>query len=106
RLGTTAYKLAAITLAVEGSPFAPASVLNTVRREAIELLQARQTETLPHEIRDPEEQLGTVLASRPEAAQEPAEPQLHLLVRTPDQLEAALSLGPASITLDYLDLYG
>ena len=32
--------------------------------------------------------------------------QLHLLVRTPAQLEAALDLNPASITLDYLDLYG
>src|SRR6185436_2689323 len=33
-------------------------------------------------------------------------PQLHLLVRTPEQLEAALALRPASITLDYLELYG
>ncbi len=31
---------------------------------------------------------------------------LHLLVRTPDQLDAALEVRPASITLDYLDLYG
>jgi putative protease len=31
---------------------------------------------------------------------------LHLLVRTAEQLDAALELGPASITLDYLDLYG
>jgi putative protease len=27
-------------------------------------------------------------------------------VRNPEQLEAAIDLGPASITLDYLDLYG
>jgi U32 family peptidase len=32
--------------------------------------------------------------------------QLHLLVRTADQLEAAIAARPASITLDYLDLYG
>jgi putative protease len=31
---------------------------------------------------------------------------LHLLVRTPEQLEAAIGVRPASITLDYLDLYG
>jgi putative protease len=31
---------------------------------------------------------------------------LHLLVRTPEQLDAAIVLRPASITLDYLDLYG
>ena len=34
------------------------------------------------------------------------ESQLHLLIRTPEQLEAALRFRPASITLDYLDLYG
>ena len=33
-------------------------------------------------------------------------PQLHLLVRTPEQLDAALATRPASITLDYLDLFG
>jgi putative protease len=33
-------------------------------------------------------------------------PSLHLLVRTPEQLAAALDLRPASITLDYLELYG
>jgi putative protease len=33
-------------------------------------------------------------------------PQLHLLVRTPEQLDAAIALRPASITLDYLELYG
>lgn len=35
-------------------------------------------------------------------------PLLHLLVRRPDQLDAALELPekPASITLDYLELYG
>lgn len=31
---------------------------------------------------------------------------MHLLVRTPEQLDAALTLRPASIALDYLDLYG
>jgi putative protease len=35
-----------------------------------------------------------------------SQPQLHLLVRTPEQLDAALELRPASITLDYLELYG
>ncbi len=42
-------------------------------------------------------------APKPAAAQAT---QLHLLVRTAEQLDAALKLAPASITLDYLDLYG
>ena len=33
-------------------------------------------------------------------------PRLHLLVRNADQLHAAIALKPASITLDYLELYG
>jgi len=36
----------------------------------------------------------------------PQPSQLHLLVRTPEQLDAAIAFRPASITLDYLDLYG
>ena len=32
--------------------------------------------------------------------------QLHLLVRTAEQLDAAIACKPASITLDYLELYG
>ena len=44
-------------------------------------------------------------ARRQEAA--PADAvELHLLVRTPEQLDAAIAAHPASITLDYLDLYG
>jgi putative protease len=33
-------------------------------------------------------------------------PTIHLLVRSPDQLDAALDLAPASVTMDYLDLDG
>jgi putative protease len=35
-----------------------------------------------------------------------ATPTLHVLVRTPEQLDAALETKPESITLDYLELYG
>ncbi len=36
----------------------------------------------------------------------PPQPELHLLVRTPEQLDAAIECAPSSITLDYLDLFG
>ena len=42
RLGGTAYTLGDVSLDVEGSPFAPVSVLNQMRREAVERLQALQ----------------------------------------------------------------
>ena len=37
---------------------------------------------------------------------ETAIPSLHVLVRTAEQLDAAIKCQPASITLDYLELYG
>lgn len=99
RLGNTAYELTDLTLSVTGNPFAPTSLLNQVRRQAVELLQEAQTAPRPVEIRD-----VALHVSRREA--HGGDPELHLLVRTPEQLEAAIALAPASITLDYLDLYG
>ncbi len=105
RLGNTAYELAALELEVTGSPFAPASMLNRLRRDAVERLQARQSEPPPMSLRDP---LAELESLRPLSApgRDGSGAELHLLVRTPEQLEAALTLAPASITLDYLDLYG
>jgi putative protease len=105
RLGGSPYELGEITLDVQGSPFAPVSVLNQVRRDAVEQLQAAQLCERPVEIHDPKRALAhvrTADASRHDAGAA----QLHVLVRTPEQLAAALDLAPASITLDYLDFYG
>jgi U32 family peptidase len=100
RLGGTAYFLDEVSLRVEGAPFAPVSVLNQMRREAVEQLQALQAViTGQVQIRERHSEA----CRQPE---NPATPELHLLVRTPAQLEAATEARPASITLDYLDLYG
>jgi U32 family peptidase len=100
RLGNTPYELAELSLETEGAPFAPASLLNQIRRDAVDRLQGLQTAQLVREIHTPD-----LMRPAPTAVA-PGAPQLHLLVRTPEQLEAALGLRPASITLDYLDLYG
>ena len=103
RLGNTPYELAELELKVEGAPFAASSLLNQLRREAVERLQDEQGR-----VRVRVEQ-AVLPANRPpkEApATDTAYPALHLLVRTPEQLDAAIALRPASITLDYLDLYG
>jgi putative protease len=105
RLGNTPYELGEVTLAAEGSPFVAASVLNQMRREAVERLQALQTRAPHVEIHDPAAAVRK-FALPAHAPQDRTAPQLHVLVRTPEQLEAALALAPASITLDYLDLYG
>jgi len=102
RLGNTPYELAQVTLEAEGSPFISASALNQMRREAVERLQAWQRRPRAVQIHASPLQFG----SPPCDDAEPGKPELHVLVRTPEQLDAALALAPASITLDYLDLYG
>ncbi|MBV8842374.1 MAG: U32 family peptidase [Bryobacterales bacterium] len=112
RLGDSTYELAHIDLDIEGAPFAPASLLNQLRRQAAELLQARQISTNHRTVgqdailRAVANRAGRVVNQPHFGQPAPQDPTLHLLVRTPEQLNAALSLKPASITLDYLDLYG
>ena len=108
RLGNTAYELADVTLDVKGAPFISASQLNQVRRSAVEQLQAMQSQarTAPV-VHDPSDTVLFMLDHATSAAKHVATAaELHLLVRTPEQLDAALATRPASITLDYLDLYG
>jgi putative protease len=76
-------------------------MLNQLRRDAVEQLQAAQGAPPVREVHPPP---ARTAETRP--ATRAAAPSLHLLVRTPGQLDAALEFSPASITLDYLDLYG
>lgn len=106
RLGNTPYVLEHVTLEVEDSPFAPASLLNELRRRAVDALVKRQSQPPARTVHEPRTTLHAALKTVPEPQSTPASPQLHVLVRTSEQLEAALPLRPASITLDYLELYG
>jgi U32 family peptidase len=99
RLGNTPYELSSVVLNGGADCFAPASMLNQIRREAVERLQDLQAERRTIEIHEPQQRV-------PNPVTTPGPPALHILVRTPAQLDAALTLNPASITLDYLDLYG
>jgi putative protease len=97
-----------MTLDVNGRPFAPASLLNQLRREAVDQLQTRQAAPPIQQLNEPTAVLQTARHQTrtlpPTTSHQ--QPNLHLLVRTPEQLAAAIDLRPASITLDYLDLYG
>jgi putative protease len=100
RLGNTPYELRCLEFVAEGVPFVPVSLLNQLRRDAVERL--KEIQSRPRTIR-------AIPVSLPESEIQvvrPPAPALHLLVRSPEQLNAALDCGPASITLDYLDLYG
>ncbi|MBN8618294.1 MAG: U32 family peptidase [Anaerolineae bacterium] len=107
RLGNTPYRLEAVTTDLSGDPFIPGSLLNRLRQEAVEQLINLQSQPPPDAARSAGEVLGEALSAVAHSPAQPDQtPQLHLLVRTPEQLQAALALRPATITLDYLELYG
>ncbi len=108
RLGNTAYQLDTLTADIAGEPFIPSSLLNRLRQSAVNdliSLQVQRPETVIH---NPINTLDAALSAIDRQLDSPVEstPQLHLLVRTPEQLDAAIAVKPASITLDYLELYG
>jgi putative protease len=72
----------------------------------VEQLEALQASPRAVPFAAPEDALRRVrlLTTHDTSCAQPA--QLHVLVRTAEQLEAALLSRPDSITLDYLDLYG
>ncbi len=106
RLGNTAYRLETVTAEIDGAPFIPNSMLNRLRQKAISELVDQQSQPAVVTTNDPIELLETALKNELHHNRDSAEFQIHLLVRTPEQLNAALELKPASITLDYLELYG
>ncbi len=100
RLGNTPYQLAELSAEITGSVFVAVSLLNRTRREAVEKLQEVQSHLPARSIFPaPDLRRETHLSAAASA-------QLHLLVRSPEQTEAAIAAKPDSITLDYLDLYG
>jgi putative protease len=108
RLGSTPYRIERLAADVSGEPFIPTSLLNRLRQRAVELLDDRQTNRVVEGVQSGLTVLDQTIDTIDRAldAGSADEIQLHLLVRTPEQLDAALDIHPASITLDYLDLYG
>jgi putative protease len=103
KLGGTPFYLEAVTLDSVEPLFVPVSEVNALRRQVVEQLMALQrVRETPQTYRI----VADTLAQLQPPVTSPASPQVHVLVRTPEQLEAALTVHPASITLDYLELYG
>lgn len=102
RLGGTAFHLGKVTLDTDSLAFAPVSLLNRARRQLVEslLFQRKQAKSYAA----PE--IGSIAVPVHVQVEVVERPQMHLLVRNEEQLGAALALDPASITLDYLELYG
>jgi len=100
RLGNTPYELAGVHAEITGSIFVPMSLLNRMRREAVEKLEALQARPVTRIIHPPPDLRREAVRAEDTAF------QLHVLVRSTEQMEAAIGAKPDSITLDYLDLYG
>ncbi|WP_027461377.1 U32 family peptidase [Deinococcus murrayi] len=105
KLGGTGYHLAGLTADLAGLGFLPVSALNALRREAAERLTALRAEAPARRVTPRlDEALRSAVTPHPTGHASRA--ALHVLVRTPEQLEAALEVRPDSVTLDYLELYG
>lgn len=116
RLGGTPYHPGSLSVDLAGEPFVPVSELNRLRRLLVEELQ-RARLARPRRAVNPAAASVEAPPKRAVAAAETAPPaggELHLLLRTPEQLDSALELVSdrraalpiASVTLDYLELYG
>ena len=110
RLGGTPFHPGKIRLLTSDQVFVQTSVLNQARRQLVDELfdLAGEPQSIPAAPALDQVHQQTVIHAKPAQPIKP-DPQLHVLVRTADQLDAVLdpqAPRPASITLDYLELYG
>lgn len=107
RLGGTPYHLKDIHFENDSPVFLPTSQLNQIRRELVDSLFDQSGAVAPIEATPQVEALLEQRLQVPtESEAETGTVNLHILVRSADQLDAAIAAQPASITLDYLELYG
>ncbi len=117
RLGGTPYHLGEVRLLTDDPVFVRSSELNEARRQLVDQLFDQSGEIRPIPAKPVVRQLvasqlvgQTSTSVIPPEQLPPPDHQLHVLVRTPDQLEAVLDAAKttsiASVTLDYLELYG
>ncbi|MDR3621844.1 MAG: DUF3656 domain-containing protein [Paludisphaera borealis] len=109
RLGGTAYRLRSLETEIVGAPMVPKSVLNQLRRDLSARLDAASAQPPPRAIAA-EPVLPTLLApiraerDRQRADGGVASPQLAVLCRRTDQVEAAVAMGVSTIYADYQNI--
>jgi U32 family peptidase len=96
RLGDTPFELAGVELELPDPVMVPKSVLNDLRRQAVGLLQERPATARGYEVAEPDalDRWRADIARKPRAPV-PDAPQLHVLVRTLEQLDAVLAWRPS-----------
>lgn len=102
RLGNTPFELGAVELTGPDGPaesvpvMIPKSVLNDLRRRAVQKLRDRRDDDARHPLADPDALTALrreIHSARPAGAGDA--PQLHVLVRTVEQLDAVLQYAPS-----------
>jgi putative protease len=113
RLGGTPFHLGNVNLLTSDAVFVPTSVLNQARRQLVDELFDLAGEIQPIAATPALETIqgrNSVHAlPKNSATSTDAQMRLHVLVRSSEQLDAiidSLDEPPASVTLDYLELYG
>ncbi|MBN9694044.1 MAG: U32 family peptidase [Verrucomicrobia bacterium] len=101
RLGGTSFVLGSLTSTLPEGVLLPVSELNRLRRDAIAQLTALRAQPLRWQLNPPE----TIRISVTEGAADPTPgaPELIVLVRNLDQLEAALECGIQTVYCDFED---
>lgn len=110
RLGDTPYQVGSVKLDTLGGPMVPKSVLNDLRRQVTQDLMTKRQAT--HEVvhHDALDRMHARIMNNPQlnpAADMPeAAPQIHVMARTLDQVEALLKMSPAPewIYCDFEDI--
>ena len=102
RLGATTFQLAGLEVRIEGQPMVPASLLNQLRREAIdrlnELLDAPPVRHISCDSG------ATLLEPIGQATNVDETPRLSVLCRTSEQVRAACEYGVDLIYVDFHDV--
>ena len=108
RLGDTPFELGELTVELPEAVMVPRSVLNDLRRQVATELAERRAQQQRHAVAEPEAmaelRAACGFAPRGEAASGSGVPALTVLVRTLDQLDAALAWKPAAVYCDFEDL--
>ena len=105
RLGGTPFTLGTLTAEISGGPLVPFSVLGSLRHELVAALERAVTKSRGVAARptppDEGRPFPPFLAAAADAA---AEPALHVLVRSLDQLHGAIAAGARSLYADFADI--
>jgi putative protease len=102
RLGDTPFSLGELSVELGGAPLVPASLLNRLRRELVEQLDAQAAHRWSTTDRGVDQLLAAALP--PDRA--PAPPGVYVLCRNLEQARAARRAGAEGVWLDFLELVG